>query len=232
MAKALTNRIVKLNKIIPALNAQYTDTGSWGGLTDGWRNYARLGIDIPYWQSFIDLAGYTRQNNLTFFTNDRALLDPGVYRSTIGQGGVPAYNFFAEMITVVTSGPVDAEVLIAEFVASASPNNGNPSYDGSTLDWDQVILGNNTVLAVDNEVGGQALLTKLRNHYFGSGEPTNNDRLYITRFIVVSEASSIDVDETLGIPACRIVMRGFAADEEEYVSLMRMYRSYELAQKS
>jgi len=232
MAKALTNRIVKLNKIIPALNAQYTDTGSWAGLTDGWRNYARLGVDIPYFQTFIDLAGYTRQNNLTFFTNDRALLDPGVYRSTIGQGGVPAYNFFAEMITVVTSGPVDAEVLIAEFVATASPNNNNPSYDGSTLDWDQVILGNNTVLAVDNEVGGQALLTKLRNHYFGSGEATNNDRLYITKFIVVSEASSIDVDETLGLPACRVVMRGFAANEEEYVSLMRMYRSYELAQKS
>jgi hypothetical protein len=136
------------------------------------------------------------------------------------------------MITVVTSGPVNPVTLIDEFVASASPNNGNPSYDGSTLDWDQVIMGNNTVLAVDNEIGGQALLTKLRNHYFGSGEPTNNDRLYITRFIVVSEASSIDVDETLGIPACRIVMRGFAADEEEYVSLMRMYRSYELAQKS
>jgi hypothetical protein len=68
MAKALTNRIVKLNKIIPALFARYTDSGSWSGLTNGWQNYSRLGIDIPYWQSFIDLAGYTRQNNLTFFT--------------------------------------------------------------------------------------------------------------------------------------------------------------------
>jgi len=232
MADPLTNRNVKLNKIIPALDAIYDETGTWGRLTNGWRNYSRLGVDIPYWQSFIDLAGYTRQNNLTFYSTDRALLDPGPYRSTIGAAGLTPYNFYAEMVTIVTSGPVDITTLIDEFVASPSPNDGNPSYHGSTLEWDQVIVGNNTILAVDNEVAGQALLTKLRNHYFGSGEATNNDRLYITRFIVVSEASEIAADDTLSLPACRVVLRGFAAEEEEYQRIMRMYRSYELAPKS
>ena len=60
-------QIVKLNKIIPALDAMYTDTGAWV-LSQGWRNYSRLGVDIPYFQTFIDLAGYTRQNDLTFPT--------------------------------------------------------------------------------------------------------------------------------------------------------------------
>lgn len=228
----LTDRSIKLNKIIPSLNATYAVSGTWGGLTNGWQNYARLGVDVPYWQSFIDLAGYTRQNNLTFYTTDRALLDPGPYRSTIGQGGELPYNFFAEMVTIVTSGPVDPTTLIDEFVATTSPSNGNPSYFGSTLDWDQLILGNNTVLAVDNEIGGKALLTKLRNHYFGSAEPTNNDRLYITRFVVVSEASEIEDGEQLDLPSCRVVLRGFAAEEEEYQRIMRMYRSWELAPKS
>ena len=232
MPKTLTDRNIKLNKIIPSLNGVYEESGSWSGLINGWRNYSRLGVDIPYWQSFIDLAGYTRQNNLTFYTIDRALLDPGPYRSTIGAAGLTPYNFYAEMVTIVTSGPVDVTTLIDEFVATTTPNDGNPSYDRSTLDWDQVILGNNTVLAVDNEVAGQALLTKLRNHYFGSGEPTNNDRLYITKFVVVSEASEIAADDTLSLPACRVVVRGFAAEEEEYQRIMRMYRSYELAQKS
>ncbi len=34
-------QIVKLNKIIPALEASYTDTGAWN-LSQGWKNYSRL----------------------------------------------------------------------------------------------------------------------------------------------------------------------------------------------
>jgi len=226
------NQMVRLNKIIPALDASYGEGGAWT-LTGEWVNYSRFGgVDIPYWQGFIDLGGYTRQNDLTFYIDDRALLDPGPYRSTIGQAGSPlAYNFFVEMITVVTSGPVDPILMIEEFITNAtSPSDGNPGYGDSTLDWLQVILGNNTVLAVDEEVGGQALLTKLRNTYFGSGEPTNANRLYITRFLVVSEASDITDSDILRIPACRVVLRGIAFEEEEYIRIMRMYRSYELAQ--
>ena len=91
MAKkqASAGQIVKLNKIIPSLSAVYLDTGSWG-LQNGWNNYARFGLDIPYFQTFIDLSGYTRQNDLTFFMDDRAMLDPGPYRSTIGATGDPA----------------------------------------------------------------------------------------------------------------------------------------------
>jgi len=231
MAKkeASAGQVVKLNKIIPALNATYLDTGSWG-LPPQWSNYARFGVDIPYFQTFIDLAGYTRQDDLTFFLDDRAMLDPGPYRSTIGATGTPAYNFYAEMVTIVTSGPINPVTLIEEFVATASPNDGNPGYLGSTLDWDQILMGNNTILAVDNQVGGQALLTKLRNHYFGSGEPTNNDRMYLTRFLVVSEASSIAADETISLPSCRVVLRGMAAREPEYINIYRLKRSYELNQ--
>jgi len=231
MAKkeASAGQVVKLNKIIPALDATYLDTGSWA-LPPQWSNYARFGVDIPYFQTFIDLAGYTRQNDLTFFLDDRAMLDPGPYRSTIGATGTPAYNFYAEMVTIVTSGPINPVTLIDEFVATASPNDGNPGYLGSTLDWDQILMGNNTILAVDNQVGGQALLTKLRNHYFGSGEATNNDRLYLTRFLVVSEASSIAVDETISLPSCRVVLRGVAFEEPEYINIYRLKRSYELNQ--
>jgi len=223
------DRIVRLDQIIPSLTATYTDTGVWG-LTNGWQNYARFGgTDVPYFQNFIDLAGYTRQDNLTFFMDDRALLDPGVYRSTIDQAGTPAYNFFVEMVTLVTPGPVDPEVVIAEFTESFSPHDGNPGYSDSTLDWRQVILGNNTVLAVDNQVGGKALLTKLRNHYFGSAEPSNNERLYVTKFLVVSGTPPADGDE-LTIPACRVVLRGMAAEEKDYISVFRLARSYELNQ--
>lgn len=217
---------VKLNKIIPALNATYREPGQMV-VTSPWNSYARFGVDIPYFQTFIDLAGYTRQNDLTFFMDDRAMLDPGVYRSTIGESTTPPYNFFVEMVTLVSSGPVDPEVLIAEYLEGA---DGNPGYADSTMDWDQVLLGNNTILAVDNQVGGQALMTKLRNHYFGSAEPTNNDRLYITRFVVVSQASGIVDSETLTIPACRVVLRGMAAEEPEYISVYRLQRSYELNQ--
>jgi len=219
-------QIVKLNKIIPALDATYTDSGAWG-LSQGWRNYSRLGVDVPYFQTFIDLAGYTRQNDLTFFVDDRAMLDPGVYRSTIGQGGSPRYDFFIEMVTIVTPGPVNPDVLIAEYLES---QNGNPGYNDSTLQWDQVILGNNTILAVDNQIAGVALMTKLRNHYFGSGEPTNNDRMYITRFVVVSQASGIEDGDELFLPACRVVLRGVAAEEPEYINIYRLKRSYELNQ--
>jgi len=225
------NQMVKLNKIIPALKGSYGPSGAWS-VTDGWVNYPQLGVDVPYFQTFIDLAGYTRQNNLTFYTDDRALLDPGPYTSTIGAAATPAYDFTVEMVTIVTSGPVNPTVLIDEFVATTSPSNGNPSYDGSTLEWDQVILANNTLLAVDDDIGGQAILTKVRNHYFGSGEPTNNDRLWITRFLVVSTNSLIAPGDRLEIPACRVVLRGMALEEEEYQRIMRMYRSYELAPKS
>ena len=217
---------VKLNKIIPALEATFLDPGTWA-LSAGWTNYAQFGVDIPYYQTFIDLAGYTRQNDLTFFMDDRAMLDPGVYRSTIGQAGTPAYNFYVEMVTVVTSGPVNPQTLIDEYLLGG---DGNPGYADSTLDWDQVLLGNNTILAVDNQVGGQALMTKFRNHYFGSGEPTNNDRMYITRFVVVSQASGIADADTLTIPACRVVLRGMAAEEPEYINIYRLKRSYELNQ--
>jgi len=157
--------------------------------------------------------------------DDRAMLDPGVYRSTIGQGGTPAYDFFIEMVTVVTPGEVIPATLIEELLTSA---DGNPGYFESTLDWRQVLMGNNTVLAVDNQVGGQALMTKLRNHYFGSGEPCNNERLCVTRFLVVSQASGIGADDTITIPACRVVLRGVAAEEKDYISIFRLARSYEL----
>ena len=219
-------QIVKLNKIIPALDASYTDTGAWD-LSQGWKNYSRFGVDIPYFQTFIDLAGYTRQNDLTFFVDDRAMLDPGVYRSTIGAASTPAYDFFVEMVTLVTPGPIDPELTITEYLKGG---DGNPGYFDSTLDWDQVILGNNTILAVDNQVAGQALMTKLRNHYFGSGEPTNNERLYITRFVIVSEASGITDGDRLQLPSCRVVLRGVAFEEPEYINIYRLKRSYELNQ--
>ncbi len=220
-------QIVKLNKIIPALEASYTDTGAWN-LSQGWKNYSRLGVDIPYFQTFIDLSGYTRQDDLTFFVDDRAMLDPGVYRSTIGASNpLTPYDFFVEMVTLVTPGPISPDTLIAEYLTGG---DGNPGYLDSTLDWDQVILGNNTILAVDNQVAGQALMTKLRNHYFGSGEPSNNDRLYLTRFVVVSEASGITDGDRLTIPSCRVVLRGVAYEEPEYINIYRLKRSYELNQ--
>ena len=219
-------QIVKLNKIIPALDATYLDGGTWA-LSAGWDFHARFGVDIPYFQTFIDLAGYTRQNDLTFFMDDRAMLDPGVYRSTIGQAATPAFNFYVEMVTIVTSGPVNAPTIIDEYLEGG---DGNPGYADSTMDWDQVLLGNNTILAVDNQIAGQALMTKLRNHYFGSGEPTNNDRMYITRFVVVSQASGIADSDTLTLPSCRVVLRGMAAEEPEYINIYRLKRSYELNQ--
>ena len=63
------------------------------------------------------------------------------------------------------------------------------------------------------------------------GEPTNNDRLYINKFLVTSQGSEIAENDTLEIPACRVVLRGFAMLEKEYINIMRLKRSYELAQR-
>jgi len=104
-----------------------------------------------------------------------------------------------------------------------------PSFNDSTDDWSQVLYGRyREFTGLTQGTTVQDVFVPTNDNSFGSLEPTTNDKLWITRLIIVLGIPLGAIDSTLRFPNSRFVMQIDVVKEEELAFMMRQKRSYEL----
>lgn len=92
-------------------------------------------------------------------------------------------------------------------------------------------MPNSTTGSSDYTVAGNATLFPITDNYFSSLEPTAADCLYCYRVIVVplpGNGSNAGI-RRVGLPAKRVILDAFTVEEPDLEYMMRLKRSYELA---
>ena len=224
MAKKKENLTGTINKVIPATLATYSETETWSA-TNGWATVDGGGITFLTYQTYIDLGTDGDNRDLTFFPEVRALLDPGYYKSTVGS--TASYAADHNMLTLLSSGRLFMQ-RVANDIGDRG-QDGIPGYTGSQYNWMDIIVGNYTVLQNSADLGDAAMLTKLRNTFFGSMEPSNNMKLWVTKMYWVT-SDNLAPNETIQLPPCRLVVNGEFKAESIGPYAIRLLRSYELQQ--
>jgi|TARA_R100000479_G_scaffold94709_2_gene46867 hypothetical protein len=224
MSKKKENLTGTINKIIPATMATYSEEEIWSA-TNGWSTVDQGGITFLTYQTYIDLGTDGDNRDLTFFPEVRALLDPGYYKSTVGS--TASYAADHNMLTLLSSGRLFLS-RVAEDI-DANGQDGIPGYTGSRYNWYDIIVGNYTVLQNSADLGDAAMLTKLRNTFFGSMEPSNNMKLWVSKLYWVT-SDNLAPNETIELPPTRVVVNGRFEAESTGPYAIRLLRSYELQQ--
>lgn len=212
----------------PGLFAQF-DTG-----TDTWQipqtygAWEILSNGVFVAQQDIDLSGYAM---------DRKTFYP--YTSFEQRGGVTSGSFSSSLtqqpyvvdITICSSVPLTNADLIGSYLNA--PGFIQPSgWQGEMrFNRDVILHGELKWYTIDSNMavsGGQNNLLKLlQRETFSSLEPTAADKLYCYRLILISANSREGLAVTT--PPTRVLMPGNIASEPKVEYMMRLKRSYELA---
>lgn len=224
-----------------------TTTGNWEfGTPNGQTDYRPLQpaiyTNLNYWVSEhkLDLSGYAMED-LTFFFRNSFEQDGG-FRYISWQAGRddPLVPYAAAVIEniIVSSVPFTDEQLIqATLVCPGFTPVGIPTADFGNFNRTHIIHGHLTAYDVeldqitDPTTDSQGWLKPEQEFYYSSLEPTAADCLYCYRVITLPTGASSTgfgaVFASLG--AKRVIMSGMAAEEPELEYMMRLKRSYELA---
>ena len=184
----------------------------------------------------LDLSGYV-QSDLTV----------GFRRSFEQEGssnGIfwEAYNPNTDVVietTIISSVPMNDDQLALATVVSP----GFTVYNLAGADWgnfnrEHMIHGRYQVMYANSVIGsgaftsaGNATLTSLVDNYFSSLEPTAADCLYCYRVFAVPRPGAVGEDGVtqLFLPPKRVIFDAFTVEEPELEYMMRLKRSYELA---
>jgi hypothetical protein len=185
---------------------------------NGWRIIeGTLGI---YWDGTIDLSGYARDYK-TFYPAGGVVQEGAFSTEKLGGGSVVYYI----VSTTPLASPID---LYVQLGVRTGP--GLINFYGSTANtqnWNTVLFAESQLLVTNtniqpNDFGVQQTLETRQT---GSLAPTAADKLYVRKIVVPLTG----LQETLGIPASRIIIPGTMDQEPELEYMMRLSRSVELA---
>ena len=138
--------------------------------------------------------------------------------------------------TIISSVPFNDDQLMAALFSSP----GFTQYNFATVDWGnfnrthiihghyQLMLPNSTIGADAFTSKGNATLMNLVDNYYSSLEPTAADCLYCYRIFSLPSPESGNVNQ-ISLPAKRVILDAFTVEEPDLEYMMRLKRSYELA---
>jgi len=203
-----------------------TDTRQLAGTTTGYVQEMKL-----------DLSGYT-QSDLTL----------GFRRSFTQTGGIEYLTwqtFDAEdegilENVIISSVPMNDAQLGAAFVSCPgfTPyNDPAVAIDWGNFNRTHIIHGNFRYLFPNSTIGstafnakGGAALMAITDNEYSSLEPTAADCLYCYRILLVSDpGTALAGIATVSLPPKRVILDAFTVEEPELEYMMRLKRSYELA---
>lgn len=190
----------------------------------------------------LDLSGYV-QSDLTV----------GFRRSFEQKGGLDrifwlSFDVKSDSVvelTLVSSVPMSDEQLSVAFASNPgfTPYSSAGAFDWGNFNRTHIIHGhleqyypNSMIGASDFAATGNATLMHVTDNYFSSLEPTAADCLYCYRVLVAPPAGdapgqqgSRDGVTQLTLPAKRVILDAFTVEEPTLEYMMRLKRSYELA---
>ena len=213
------------------LALEFDGATGWGPFAGfgGWRLLGPPGPNATFvQQQDIDLTGYAHQKK-TFYP----------YSSFEQRGGLTSGTFIAALtaqalaldLTIISSVPLNDNDLAAAITYSPGFNypsgftNGEGRFDRSVI-----IHGESKTYTVDTSmavVGRNNVLKLVDRQLFSSLEPTAADKLYAYRILTVIAAANEGT--TCGWPATRVLLPGNIGTEPQLEYMMRLKRSYELA---
>ena len=192
-------------------------------------------------ESTIDLGGYTRQDDLTvFFRSSFEQIGGPYFVRWAAQANDPLNGFKAVVSEqlIVTSVPLN-DIQLSQCVAY-SP--GFQTYtatgllDFRTGNRNTTIHGHKIEHAISTTTGatsfeapGNAYLVPLIDDYYSSLDPTAADTLYVYRLIGLGVGSPNAYLSRVTVPPRRILLDATVDAEPELSYMMRLKRSYELA---
>jgi hypothetical protein len=178
--------------------------------------YVQSDLTVGFRRSFEQVGGSDSMFWLTYDVNSDALIET----------------------TIISSVPFND----AQLVAAAASSPGFTPYESPLLDFGNfnrthIIHGHHEVKYPNSTIGagafassGNAVLMNACDNYFSSLEPTAADCLYCYRvFLVPPPANNRDGVNSLVLPAKRVILDAFTVEEPDLEYMMRLKRSYELA---
>ncbi|AXH79238.1 MAG: hypothetical protein [Circular genetic element sp.] len=192
---------------------------------------------LVYSEAKIDLSGYI-QSDLTVG-----------FRRSFEQKGSSEFIQWAKSYDGSTDYVVETVIISsvpmnnAQITASVVGSPGFTNYGLSGLEWgnfnrEHIIHGSYKLYYANSVIGsgafsndGTATLLPAIDNYFSSLEPTAADCLYCYRIIYapVPGANPGDGVQNITIPPMRVILDAFTVEEPDLEYMMRLKRSYELA---
>lgn len=195
-------------------------------------------------ESTIDLGGYTRQDDLTVYFRASFEQKSGPYTVVwfaSEENPLSGYDAAIQEMTIVTSVPItDNQIISSLLVAPGFTPYSTPLFpqDFGTFNRSQIIHGRRIDHTVSSTFGSPSFIAEGEGYQlpidtceFSSLEPTAADTLYVYRVLFLPRPSIQDsTGLTLAtIPARRIILDATVDKEATLEYMMRLKRSYELA---
>lgn len=219
----------------PPIDATYSsDQNRWivNDVTAGW---TPLSAEIFFHQQDIDLSGYAL-DKLTFYP----------YSSFEQRGAFSGAQFTASPTTqpyvydttIISSVPLsNTDLLISAAITAPGfiqrSGTGVSPTEAQQFDRSVIVHGQQRIYTLDSTLavaGGFNTLREIDRLTYSSLEPSAADKLYSYRIIALSLTRG--EGSALQFPPCRILMPGVMAKEPKLEYMMRLKRSYELANQT
>jgi hypothetical protein len=198
-------------------------TGVWENAASReteWRGV--VGKAIAYNEQYFDLSGY-ELDDLTLATVDVKIQDPGIYTYS---GDADVFACY-DIISQERLSEADLEQIKFN---NTTLRQSAPGQALGPLDRSQVVSGTYRLFAKNANIASlPTLMLNQRTVRFGSGNATAVQKLWVYRLIVFIVGPS--AGDVLVVPASTVVLMGNVVKEDEIPYLMRLKRSYELAQE-
>jgi hypothetical protein len=218
--------------------------GSWTMVAGS--DYQPLPTSIKaYWFSEmkLDLSGYTRDDLTVYFRNSfeqRASSTSLIWN--VDDPSNPLKPFDATFLetVILTTVPITPNQLISAAISAPGFNQiGIAALDFGNFNRNHIIHGTNTLWGIDTSFGADALTANgeafcriIQTQDFSSLEPTAAENIYCYRVIALPESYNRTSEKGLSslfLPACRILLNCMIDKEADLEYMMRLKRSYELA---
>lgn len=202
-----------LHATVPDTIATFTGGNVWAA-TNGWQTVSNK---VVYHESYFDLSAY-ELDDLTLVPTAISLQDGMPYTTTSADPTrrMPVFD-------IVSQVRLSPEEIYDNYVTSYS----FPGSPESTEDWSQLLMCNFRQMLPQVDFTDVTLLLPATGGAFGSSEPTAVQKLWHYR-IVIPSATDLSASTWI-IPPTRFVLGAEIIKEAELPYMMRLKRSYELA---
>ena len=179
------------------------------------------GKAMTYNEQYLDLSGY-ELDDLTLGVLTNQIQDPGAYMYSGNADVMAVYDILSQ------------ERLTEDDMRSIKSNNtattqSAPGMPLGPLDRSQIVTGTYRLFAKNASIASlPSLMLNTRTVTFGSGNPTTVQKLWCYRIVVFLVGPLLG--DALTIPASTFVVVGDVFKEDDLEYMMRLKRSYELAE--
>lgn len=176
-----------------------------------------------YWENYFDLSGYNL-DDLTLVPTLMDLQDAGIYYTGNFQKPTGTADEALFVVDIMSQERLDINDTFVNIIQTDFPSVGN---SGTT--FEQILMCNVRYMRVRTTYGENVLQNTITGGSYGSGEPTTVQKLWLYRFIVPLLAVPNIGGEEIICNCTRFILGANIIKESELSHMMRLKRSYELA---